>query len=143
MEEKIGLLKIHINIFASEFKSFRGFKGLVIEGTGLGHMPLDVIDRYTKEHSKIRKSLQDLIKSGTIIVMTTTCLFGKVNMNVYSKGIDLLNIGVISGEDMLSETALVKLSWLLGNYNKERAKELIRKNLRGEINERITAEFSL
>jgi len=50
---------------------------------------------------------------------------------------------VISGEDMLSETAFVKLSWLLGNYKQDKVKELIKKNLRGEINERITAEFSL
>ena len=75
--------------------------------------------------------------------MTTTCLFGKVDMQVYSKGRDLLNIGVIPGEDMLSETAFVKLSWLLGNYKQDKVKELIKKNLRGEINERITAEFSL
>ena len=143
MEEKVGLIKIHINMFASEFKAFKGFKGLIIEGTGLGHTPLDVIDKLTKEHSAIKKALEDLIKSGTVIVMTTTCLFGKVDMQVYSKGRDLLNIGVISGEDMLSETAFVKLSWLSGNYKQDKVKELIKKNLRGEINERITAEFSL
>jgi len=64
-------------------------------------------------------------------------------MNVYSKGVDLMKIGVIPGEDMLPETAFVKLSWLLENYKKEMVKELIKRNLRGEINERITAEFSL
>lgn len=143
MEEKVGIIKIHINMFSTEFKAFKGYKGLVIEGTGLGHMPLDVIDRYTKEHAKIKKALQDLIKSGTIIVMTTNCLFGKVNMHVYSKGIDLLKIGVISGGDMLPETAMAKLSWLLGNYKKDKVKDLISKNLRGEINDRITAEFSI
>ena len=41
---------------------------------------------------------------------------------------------------MLSETALVKLSWLLANYSKEEAKDLIRENLKGEINERINAD---
>ena len=143
MENKTGFLKIHINMFASEFSAFKGYKGLVIEGTGLGNTPLDVLDRYTKEHAKIRNALENLVRSGTVIVMTTNCLFGKVNMNVYSKGVDLIKIGVIPGEDMLPETAFVKLSWLLGNYKKEMVRELVKRNLRGEINERITAEFSL
>lgn len=143
MEEKVGLIKMHINMFASEFKAFKGYKGLVIEGTGLGHTPLDVIDKYTKEHGNIKNALKDLIKSGTVVVMTTGCLFGSVNMNVYSKGVDLMNLGVIPGEDMLAETAFVKLSWLLGNYKKDQVKNLIRKNLRGEINERIKSNFSI
>jgi len=68
--------------------------------------------------------------------MTTTCLFGRVEMQVYSKGRDLLKLGVVPGEDMLPDTAFVKLAWLLGNYKKEEVKELIGKNLRGEISER-------
>lgn len=58
-------------------------------------------------------------------------------MNVYDKGRDLLNLGVISGQDMLANTALVKLSWLLGNYSAIEAKKLLSTNLRGEINERL------
>ena len=70
--------------------------------------------------------------------MTTQCIFGGVNMNVYDKGRDLLELGVISGKDMLANTALVKLSWLLANHNKDEAIKLIRENLRGEINEKIS-----
>jgi glutamyl-tRNA(Gln) amidotransferase subunit D len=69
--------------------------------------------------------------------MTTQCLFGKVHMHVYDKGVDLTKIGVIPGKDMLAETAFIKLSWLLGNCKKEEVKELITKNLRGEINDRL------
>jgi len=58
-------------------------------------------------------------------------------MNVYDKGRDLQELGVISGEDMLSDTALVKLSWLLGNHSVEEVKNLIGENLRGEINTSI------
>ena len=57
-------------------------------------------------------------------------------MNVYAKGRDLQKLGVISGEDMLAETAFVKLAWLLVN-EKKNVEGLIRENLRGEINPRI------
>lgn len=143
MEEKVGLIRMSVNMYAKQFEVFKGFKGLVIEGTGLGHMPLDVIDGFTKEHAKIKKVLSSLIKSGCIIIMCSGCLFGKVNMNVYSKGKDLQKIGVIPGEDMLADTTLVKLAWLVGNFKKEDVKRLIRENLRGEINERIEAGYEI
>jgi len=138
-EEKTGLIKITVNMNSKQFLSYRGYKGLIIEGTGLGHTPLDVIDNETKEHAKIRNALKQLSKN-TVLVMTSQALFGRVNLNVYSKGRDLQGLGVISGEDMLPETAFVKLSWLLGNYPKE-TKKLIGKNLRGEINESLGKEF--
>ncbi|MBW2992475.1 Glu-tRNA(Gln) amidotransferase subunit GatD [Candidatus Woesearchaeota archaeon] len=135
-EDKVGLLKIHVNMHASEFEAFSGFKGLVVEGTGLGHTPLDVIDDCTREHEKIKKAIKKLVDDGTVVVMTSACLFGRVNMNVYSKGRDLQESGVIPGEDMLPETAFVKLAWLLGNYKASDVKELVGRNLRGEITER-------
>ena len=61
-------------------------------------------------------------------------------MNVYSKGRDLLELGVIPGHDMLANTALVKLSWLLGNFKREEVKKLMGENLRGEIVQRIEYE---
>ncbi|MEK6907322.1 MAG: Glu-tRNA(Gln) amidotransferase subunit GatD [Nanoarchaeota archaeon] len=137
-EEKVGLIRITVNMNAKQFLAYKGYKGLVIEGTGLGHTPLDVVDNETKEHANIKKALQELAKD-TVLVMTSQCLFGRVNLNVYSKGRELQKIGVISGEDMLPETAFVKLSWLLGNHNKNDVKELIGKNLRGEINPTIKA----
>ncbi len=138
MEEKVGLLKITINMFPEQFEFFKGYKGLVIEGTGLGHTPGHVPNELSKMHEKIFPAIKKVADSGCIVVMATTCLFGRVNMNVYSKGRDLLNLGVISGEDMLPETAFVKLAWLLANHKKQEVKELIGKNLRGEISERIT-----
>ncbi len=78
--------------------------------------------------------MQEVIDSGCVVVMTTQCIFGGVNMNVYDKGRDLVKMGVLSGKDMLGSTALVKLSWLLGN---KKDPALISENLRGEINEKI------
>ena len=71
------------------------------------------------------------------VTMTTQCVFGRVNMNVYSYGRKILDSGVWGNHtDMLPETAFVKLAWLLSNYNKKEIKELYHKNLRGEISER-------
>ena len=55
---KIGILRSHPNMFASEVKSFSKFNGLVIEGSGLGHFPVNVVDSKTKEHSLILNELK-------------------------------------------------------------------------------------
>jgi len=140
MEEKVGLLKIHVNMFPEQFELFKGFKGLVLEGTGLGHTPGQAPNKETEIHKKIYPALKKVIASGCVVVMTTQCLFGGVNMNVYDKGRDLLELGVIPGKDMLANTALVKLSWLLGNYNKDDVEKMVGKNLRGEINGNLKFE---
>ncbi|MBU0963194.1 MAG: Glu-tRNA(Gln) amidotransferase subunit GatD [Nanoarchaeota archaeon] len=126
-EEKVGILKFYPNINKKQIDSFKGYKGLILEGTGLGHITTD---------KNIMNSLKSLIKSGTIVIMTSQCIFGSVNLNVYSTGRELLKLGVISGDDMITETAYIKLAWLLGNYKKNEVKELITKNLRNEISER-------
>ncbi len=65
-------------------------------------------------------------------------------MNVYSKGREIQEIGVLGNySDMTSETAFIKLAWLLSNYKKEKVKELITKNLRGEISDRTEKETFL
>ncbi len=142
MEEKVGLLKIHINMLPEQFSFFKEYKGLVIEGTGLGHTPGHMPNEIARIHLEIFPAIKRVIDSGCVVVMTSQTIFGRVNMHVYNKGVDLLNLGVLSGEDMLAETAFVKLAWLLANYPKEKVKELVGKNLRGEISERIScSEF--
>ena len=136
-EERVGLLKVHPNMFPEQFEFFKNYEGLVIEGTGLGQAPVGMPNELTKVHKKNLDEINKIIKNGCIVVMTSQCIFGRVQMHVYSNAIDLTNVGVISGEDMLAETAFVKLAWLLGNYKKDEIKELIVKNLKGEINERL------
>ena len=138
MEEKVGLLKIHVNMFPEQFEFFKDYKGLVLEGTGLGQTPGQVPNDLSEIHKKIYPAIKKVIDSGCVVVMTTQCLFGRVNMNVYDKGRDLLELGIIPGQDMLANTALVKLSWLLANYSSEETKKLINQNLRGELNEQLS-----
>jgi glutamyl-tRNA(Gln) amidotransferase subunit D len=135
-EPRVAILKITINMFPEQFEFYtkNKFKGLVIEGTGLGHTPGHTPDEVTKKegHKEILKAIEEYAKSG-VAVMTSQCINGRVNMNVYDKGRDLQSAGVIPGEDMTAEIAMIKLSWLLGNYSPKETKELLSKNLRGEI----------
>ncbi len=142
MEEKVGLLKVHVNMFPEQFEFFKEqkYKGLIIEGTGLGHTPGQAPNPLCEIHKKMYPAIKKVIDSGCIVVMATQCLFGGVNMQVYDKGRDLLNLGIIPGGDMLANTALVKLSWLLANYPRKEVEKLITQNLRGELSERIEYE---
>jgi glutamyl-tRNA(Gln) amidotransferase subunit D len=108
-------------------------KGIVLVGTGLGHISVKLRPRITK-----------LIKDGTVIIMTSQCLFGRVNMRVYSTGRDLIKAGVLSGEDMLPETAYVKLMWVLAHAKtRQEIKQFISTNIAGEISERTRSDTNL
>lgn len=137
---KIAILKIHTNMFPEQFSFYKNYDGLVIEGTGLGHTPGDITDDATKVHKKIMDEIKNLAKKMPVVMAPQT-IFGRVNMNVYSKGRDLQDAGVIGNlSDMTPETAFIKLAWLLSNYKKDQVKELVTKNLRGEISDRSEVE---
>ena len=135
-EEKVGLLKTHVNMDPKLFEFYaENYKGIILEGTGLGHTPTNL----GKDNLKNYETLKKFIKKGGIVGITSQCLFGGVNPNVYSNLRRLSEIGCVFCEDMIPETAFIKLGWLLGNYPKE-AKELLAKNLRGEISKRLVYE---
>ncbi len=123
LEEKVVLIKFFPGLSSDilEYYHSRGYRGFVIEGTGLGHVSTDWIET-------IRRIAED-----SVVVMTSQCLWGRICDRVYDTGRDLLKAGVIEGEDMLPEVALIKLMWLLGNYSVEETKEMVGKNVVGEI----------
>ena len=100
-----------------------GYRGIVIEGTGLGHVS-------NSAHVTIKKA----IESGVLIAMASQCIWGQVRMSVYETGYDLLSLGVIPLDNMLSETALVKMRWVLSNSkSSSEARELLLLNIAGEF----------
>jgi len=108
-------------------------KGIVLIGTGLGHIP-----------QKIIPNIKELGKKGAVIVMSSQCLFGRINMRVYSTGRDLIKAGVISCEDMLPETAYVKLMWALGHgKNRKEIERIMTTNIAGEISDRTRSDAYL
>ncbi len=136
---KVGVLKTHTNMFSSEFLAFKDFDGLVVEGTGLGHLPSQEIDKHTKENREIFLALQKMIKNGLIVVMAPQTIYGRLQMDVYQPQRELQDIGVLGNySDMTPETTFIKLAWLLSNFKKEEIPNLITHNFRGEISERVT-----
>jgi glutamyl-tRNA(Gln) amidotransferase subunit D len=98
-----------------------GYKGIVLEGTGLGHVASDWI-----------ASIKGATDAGIPVVVTSQCLRGRICDRVYDTGRYMLEAGAIEGEDMLPEVALVKLMWLLANRPDE-VSSLVGKPLAGEI----------
>ncbi|MBE6525372.1 MAG: Glu-tRNA(Gln) amidotransferase subunit GatD [Candidatus Methanomethylophilaceae archaeon] len=127
MEKDVVLLQYFPGMDASVFESvIMNSKGVVFSGSGLGH---------------VNSSLIPLVKkacdNGTVVVMTSQCLNGRTNMNVYNTGRDLISAGVISVLDMLPETAYVKLKWALANTSSaEEAKQLMQTPLVDEMSDR-------
>ncbi len=126
LEEHCGLLQFYPGMFPDLLKAYQGYKGLVLAGTGLGHVSTTLIPR-----------LRKLIETGTMIVMTSQCMHGRVCDRVYDTGRDLISAGVIEGSDILPETALVKLMWVLANErDPEKACALMQTDLKGECSVR-------
>ncbi|MBC8444308.1 Glu-tRNA(Gln) amidotransferase subunit GatD [Candidatus Woesearchaeota archaeon] len=133
---KVGLIKSKPGMYAEEFNSYKNFDGLIIEGTGLGHIPIIESDKFTKENKKILNTIKELCKK-TVTVMTSQTIYGRVNLNVYSSGRLLSEAGVLGNYcDTTPETSYIKLAWLLSNYPKKEVQKLYSKNLRGEVSER-------
>ncbi|HPC84433.1 MAG TPA: Glu-tRNA(Gln) amidotransferase subunit GatD [Thermoanaerobaculaceae bacterium] len=82
----------------------KGYHGIVIAGTGLGHV-----------NKPLYPALKRAIEQGVHVVMAVQTLWGYVQMYVYDTGRDLLDIGIVPLDNMLPETALMKLSWVLAH----------------------------
>lgn len=126
--KKVALVKFYPGMEPEilEFFHEQGYRGIVIEGTGLGHI-----------RSSLIKNIASLVKDGVFVAMATQCLWGRVNMNVYRTGVELLKAGVVPVGDMLPETAFVKLSWVLGQTDDlDEARKLFTENLAYELNSR-------
>jgi glutamyl-tRNA(Gln) amidotransferase subunit D len=130
--EKVALVKFHpgMNPAIIDLLVDQDYKAIVLEGSGLGH-----IGRYCF------KAIKNAVEKNVLVAMTSQCIWGRVNMNVYDQGRDLLALGVIPLEDMLPETALVKLMWIFGQtQNLREAEQLLKTNIAGEFSSRTLPE---
>jgi glutamyl-tRNA(Gln) amidotransferase subunit D len=123
LETDVELLKFTPSTDPAFLDALEGKSGVVLEGTGLGHVHTDWIPR-----------VEALVDDGTTVVMTSQCLEGRVCDRVYDTGRDLLDAGIVEGEDTLPGTAKVKLMWALANV--ENVEEAMSTSLAGEIQSR-------
>lgn len=127
MEKDVALIQFYPGMSPSVLEGIlEKSRGAVIAGSGLGHVSTELI-------SPIRRAVAD----GAVVVMTSQCLHGSVNLNVYATGRDLRSAGVVPGGDMLPETAHVKLMWVLGQTSDaDEARNIMMTDLRGELTDR-------
>ena len=132
-EEKVTLIKTYPGIDPAilEWYIDQGTKGVIIEGTGLGHAPSFPSNAKRSWIPSIARAVEE----GIIVGMTSQCIYGRVHPFVYKALRSTYKAGAIYLEDTMPETAFIKLGWALGNYTQEGAKEIMKKNIVGEISE--------
>jgi len=107
-EENVAMVYYYPNMMPNMIDSLidNGYKGIVIAGTGLGHV-----------NKPLYPALDRAKKAGVAVYMTVQTLWGYVQMFVYETGREMMALGVIPGENLLPEVAYIKLGWALGQTN--------------------------
>mgnify|MGYP000474586555 CR=1 FL=1 len=131
-EERVALIKAYPGARPDiiDYYVDKGYRGIVIEATGLGHVPMGEIDWYP--------SIKRAIEEGVAVVFAPQTLYGRLHPLVYEPGRKLYQLGVIYAGDMLPEVAYVKLGFVLGHTrDMEEVREMMLRNIAGEIGERL------
>lgn len=138
VDEDVGFVKTRPGMTSDEidFLLEQDYDGVIIEGTGLGHIPTSSFDEHTQHHEEILEKVSELAED-SLVIITSQCINGRIDQNVYDNLLKLKNAGVIGAEDMHPELAYVKLMWALGQASdKEEAEEIFLENRNGELSER-------
>jgi len=130
--ERVALIKFYPGADPEilDYYLKKKYKGIVIEALGLGQIATN------EARLSWTKKLKEIVDKGIVVCMAAQTIHGKLDPLVYSTGRELVETGVIYLKDMLSETAFVKLGWVLGHKN-WKVKEKMLENFAGEFNERI------
>ncbi len=127
-EEKVSIVYYYPNMQPDIIDSLidNGYRGIVIAGTGLGHV-----------NKPVYPALQRARDKGIAVYMTVQTLWGYVQMYVYETGREMMQLGVVPAANLLPEVAYVKLCWALGQTDDlDKVKEIMLTPIAGEITER-------
>lgn len=127
-EEKVSIVYYYPNMQPDIIDSLidNGYRGIVIAGTGLGHVNKPLYPALKRAHDK-----------GIAVYMTVQTIWGYVQMYVYETGREMMQLGVIPGANLLPEVAYVKLCWALGQTDDlNKVKDIMLTSIAGEITER-------
>lgn len=140
-EDKVALVQIYPGMEPEiiDFYVNKGYKGIVLAATALGHVPTE------NSPSNLLPNIKKAIDKGVAVIITTQSLYGRVHPLVYTNLRKLsIQLSCIFAEDMMPEVAYIKLGWVLGQTKKiDNVKELMLKNVAGEITERSLPETFL
>ena len=124
-EERVSIVYYYPNMHPDIIDALtdNGYKGIVIAGTGLGHV-----------NKPVYPAIKRAVAKGVHIYMTVQTLWGFVHMFVYDTGRDLMSMGIVPGENLLPEVAYIKLGWALGqSTDPEKVRELMLTPIAGDI----------
>jgi glutamyl-tRNA(Gln) amidotransferase subunit D len=124
-EENVALIKVYPGMSSGvlDYYVSKGCKGFVIEATGLGHV----------HTTQIIPAIQRIIQKGIPVFITSQTIYGRVNLDVYTNLRLLQSAGAVGLEDMLAETAYVKLGWVLAHTQEvKKVREMMLTNYTGE-----------
>ena len=127
-EEKVSIVYYYPNMKPDIVDSLidNGYRGIVIAGTGLGHV-----------NKPLYPALKRAKDKKIVVYMTVQTLWGYVQMYVYDTGRDMMELGVVPAANMLPEVAYVKLGWALGQTGDlDEIHKIMLTPIAGEITER-------
>ncbi len=127
-EERVGMIYYYPNMMPDMIDSMveRGYKGIVIAGTGLGHVNKPLYPALKRAHD-----------AGVAVYMTVQTIWGYVQMYVYETGREMMDLGVIPTANMLPEVAYMKLCWAMGQTSDlDEVQRIMLTPVNGEITER-------
>jgi len=130
LDPNVAILKLFPGIsenVVDAILSTKGLRAVVLESFGSGNAPTQkwFINR-----------LKKAVDEGIIIVNITQCVAGSVEMGKYETSVELNRIGIISGKDMTTSSAITKLMVILGEQDSpEKIKQQFIKNWVGEISQ--------
>lgn len=133
LADKVALVKMYPGIETEVLDLYidNGYDGIVIEGTGLGHCSDNLYD-------SIARANDEKIP----VVITSQCVYGHTNLNVYSSGRRLLQNNVIPVGDMITETAYTKLLWAAGQTDDiAEIRSIMQTNLKGEMKDTLSQNY--
>lgn len=137
-EEKVALVLVYPGMEPGviDFYVEKGYKGIVLSATALGHVPTE------NSKSNILPNIKKATDKGVSVVIASQTIYGRVHPLVYTNLRKLsITLGCIFVEDMLPETAYVKLCHVLGHANKkDEIKKMMLSSIAGEITRRSSPE---